>query len=84
MREQTLNGLESLKHSEHFPAVEAALTEQLEGYKLELESAPGTTFLKVQGKIAAIRDLQKVFEDLALLREQWSKQDNSNENPVIR
>jgi len=84
VREQTLNGLEGLKHSEHFHAVESALTEQLEGYKLELENAPGTTFMKVQGKIAAIRDLQKIFDDLSLLREQWSKQDNSNENPVIR
>jgi len=84
VRESTLNGLEALRHSEYYAALCAALTEELEAYKLELENAPSATFLKVQGKIAAIRELQKTFEDLSLLREQWSKQDNSNENPVIR
>ena len=84
MHKHTLNRLYSLKHSEHFPAIEAALTEQVEEYKLELESANESTFKNVQGKIVAVRDLQKLFADLDILREQWSKQDNSNENPVIR
>ena len=84
MKEQTLNELQLLKHSPYYPGIEAALAEMLEEYKSELETCDGEYFGTAKGKIIAIRELQKTFSDLDLLREQWSKRENSNANPAIR